>query len=360
MKNAQGFFKSLLFVGSALTVVLQHVAFGASEDILNQALRPQVLQTLEDHPGYRPEQGVPTAGGRLNFAHFVGVIKSAGPRFLVKLEGAYPGAKFAFMGRDTQTLADVTDAFYQSIGQKDRVVQIGVSKPTLVGLSDEQILNYLKSFGLDLDKIDSKSKPFILVDTVSSGELIDGVLISGRQGRSLLQVIYSHWIKTGRDPEILLKKVNMIALQVSTFKVNDASNQQRYRDINDVEGTQKLNAAMLTQPPPDLSKIGFNFVIPLLKDKDFFNESGYDHYTGTWHDKFQPPKVEGTQLTVNPGAPSNVALRKSVLWMQHQIIDIVSDPAFRENVKSLANAEHVPFENLTADQVLVSCRQAYK
>src|SRR5437868_13584690 len=46
------------------------------------------------------------------------------PTLIVSLEKAFPGAKYAFLGRDMDLVADAVEAFYLSIGQTDRVARI--------------------------------------------------------------------------------------------------------------------------------------------------------------------------------------------------------------------------------------------
>jgi hypothetical protein len=341
------------------TILMSANAYAQSE-LLNNPLRPRISEVLDYHEGYQPEQRVPLSGDRLNYGHFRNAIMDGAPQFIAKLEKAYPGATYAFMGRDTQVISDVVEAFYLSIGQQNRVVQIGASKTTFQGLSDQDTVEYLKYFGLDLDKVD-ESKPFILVDTISSGEVIDGVLISGRQGRHLLQVLYQEWINRGRNPVDLLNKVNMVGMQVSTFKTGEIGNTERYMDVTRIGNIEEINRANAFKffRQQTTSRMGLDFVLPLIPDTQMvFNESGYDHYTGAWHDRFQPPLRTEEGMVPNPGPLTHELYRKSILWLQHQVIDIVGDVNFHRRVEQeviRSNVGHFPVTR--TDYRMYSCKK---
>ena len=348
------------FIFLVFYILMSTIAFGQEKKLLDNPMRPKLVEVLESHPSSEVISGIPYVGGRLAYQHFKNAIALGAPQLIVKLENTFPGATFAFLGRDTQVIADVVDGFYQSIGQRNRVVQVGISKPTLVGLKDKDIELYLKYYGLDLDKI-KNSKGFIFVDTVSSGEVIDGERVSGRQGRQLLQVLYNAWIKRGNDPSELISKLNMVALRVSTFKSDDPGNTKRYRDISQFNEINKLNSQFFKIDGHDTNKIGMDFILPLIKDTpELFNESGYDHFTGAWHEKYLPPLKTKMGYLPQPGSLTHIVYRQSILWLQHQVIDIVSSLEFRQKIKNEADKIGLRFYNLKLDQPLVSCRKVYK
>lgn len=360
--TAQQNFKNIrLVTGLMLLGLTQLLGFSVSaqESLESMIFRPRIQDVLPYQETYTAPSGVPVSGNRLSFDYFKTSIQKGAPQFIAKLEKAYPNAIFAFVGRDTQAIADVTEAFYLSIGQKNRVVQVAVSGPTLAGMNDTQVLKYLENFGFDLKNLDAK-RPFIFVDTISRGEVIDGALISGRQGRNLLRIIYQAYKKTGGSLRGLLKKVNMIGLRVSTFAADKRDNQNRYYDISELEKAYEANKQMFESNAFNVDRVGYDLVIPIIKDTaEIFNESGYDHFTGAWHDKFQSPVAEKSALVPNPGPATDISIRRSVLWFQHQIIDIVNSSDFRKKVMAEAAKLGVTFENLTLDQQLISCRVVY-
>ncbi len=316
----------------------------AQVELLSSATRPKISEVKKFHAAGKRSQATLVSGGRFNLKFFRDSLEQGAPQFIAKLEKAYPNGTFVFMGRDTQLIADMVDAFYESIGQKGRVVQLGVSKPTLVGMDADSIMSYLEYYDIKLDSLSEKS-PTILVDTISSGEVIGGSLISGRQGRFILQTVYKKWMDNGKNPTELLNRFNMIGMQVSTFQDGDPSNAKRYRRIDRLQEATLANSNFLTSPGIDKNAIGNNFVIPLISDtRELFNEAGYDHFTATWHDKYQSPKLVDGKLLPNPGSLMPKEYRDSVLWIQHEIIDIVDMPSFKDRVLEEARKLGVVFK----------------
>lgn len=342
-----------------LPLLLSAFSFSLAGDLLNSSMRPRMGEVVREHKDYSPDAGIPIKLNNLRFEEFLRTLGKDAPEFIVELENAYPGATFAFIGRDTQTIADVVDTFYNSIGQKNRVAYVAFSKPTAEALGDGEIASYMKSFGLDLNEVSSE-KPFILIDTVSSGATIDNVLISGRQGRQILNGIYRAWIKKGKDPSDLLDKVNMIALRVSTFDSNDEHNKERYGKIDDIKKIHKKNAKNLKAGIPN-DRLGYDFVLPIIKDSSRkFNESGYTHYTGEWHGKFGKPRRDARGRYVPaPGAASTDEERKSILWLQNQIIDLVFSDGFRQKVLKEAKDKDVVFTGFELQDKQV-CSRVFK
>lgn len=333
----------LLFI-SALATVLSVHAISIAE-VLESSLRPTINEIRKMHPNYKPEEGIPYSGSKLNYSHFRDALRLGAAQFIVKLESAYPGATFAFLGRDTQTISDIVEAFYLSIGEENRVVRIGVSSPTLAELSNEQIVTYLEYFGFNLKNV-NENRPFILIDTVSKGAENDqGILVSGRQGRRLIQAVYEAWVSDPKNnPKDILKYFNMIGLQVSTFDTSNIHNQARYGPLSDLKKIYDTNKQLLINQTAETRSFGDNLVIPLIPDtRELFNESGYDHYTGAWHNKFGPPIVDGKRLLPNTGSLTHPTIRNSILWLQHQIIDIVKDPNFKREVENYAKKNNVRF-----------------
>ena len=111
------------------------LSFGAyaQTELLNEPLRPSIGVVREKYDTIQVAANQLATGSRINFAYFRDSIEDGAPQFITKLEKAYPNGTYMFIGRDTQLIADVVDAFYISIGHKDRVKQVGVSTPTLAG-----------------------------------------------------------------------------------------------------------------------------------------------------------------------------------------------------------------------------------
>ncbi len=340
-----------LFSFLSLFLATSLVFAQTEQELLARELRPRMSQIIATHADYRVPPGIPIAQDHTNFPYFLKALVDGAPNLIIQLEAAYPNATFAFLGRDTQLISDVVDAFYISRGQPGRVTQIFTSKPTLVGMSYPEIIVYLKHSGFDIENL-SPDRPFIMIDTVSKGSdiyLPDALgnqtsnhrLVSGRQGRLILHAVYSYWTHTlKRNPQDLLKLFNFVGLQVSTFNLRDSNNQYYYRDISDIKSIQKLNKNNIND-----GLYGYNMIVPLITDTPMkFNEAGYDHYTSAWHGKFQPPlRLLDGSLLPNPGALLDPPWRVSILWIQHGVWDAVNQSHFQRQVDEIAEAHDVQF-----------------
>lgn len=260
---------------------------------------------------------------------FVDTLIASGPALIANLEKAFPNATFAFVGRDSQLIGDLVEAFYLSIGQKGRVARVGMSKPTLAdpSFNDEDLLEYLGTLGLDIHEIEQRN-PFIFIDTISQGY--------GRQARYLTSTVYdAHHQMTGRPVGSLLRKVNIVGLVVSTFngERNDlhtlpqlfAREEQRYLSgqVEDLFEGHKIPT--------------FPETIPLC------NESGYEHYTYAWHGTFGPFSRDAHgKIVPTPGPASPDQIKMIILAAQRQIHGAVNTAGFRHAV--MATAQGLGYE----------------
>ena len=94
------------------------------------------------------------------------------PMIIVELERAFPGAIYAGVGRDMALLTDALQAFYTSIGQKDRVIHVPLSAESFESEVDGQmkkaapelIYTFINQLpGVDLEHIES-GKGLVFLD----------------------------------------------------------------------------------------------------------------------------------------------------------------------------------------------------
>jgi hypothetical protein len=291
-------------------------------DLIVQPQRPTVVQLLNYASSDFAEEEFQSLKGQkyyFDWQHWQTQLQQHGPEFIAMLECAFPSATWAFVGRDTAMLADLAEAFYLSVGQKDRVVRLGISRGALDGLNDASIVTYLQSKGLSLSR--RPARPFILVDTVSRGGAVGGSHLSGRQGRRLLDAGYNQFVAIGGRPKDLLERFNMIGLTVSTFageyypveNVSEHLQTEKFR-----YESERMNSGFLVQHR-----------IPTWNDPgDRFLEAGYDHFTGAWHGPFQ--KIEsGNEV---PGPETNSIQRHDILVMQAKIAKLMVGDNFLNRV----------------------------
>lgn len=297
------------------------------QSLAAQQQRPTVMQLLKHasavHLAAEAFQSCTAQKYYFDWLHWQTELHQHGPEFIAMLESAFPSATWAFVGRDTAMLADLTEAFYLSVGQKDRVVRLGISKGALDGMNNASIATYLRSKGLSLSK--RAVRPFILVDTVSRGGAVGGYHLSGRQGRRLLDAGYNQFAANGGRPADLLERFNMIGLTVSTF----AGEYYPVENISEHLKTEKSRY----EREGIISEFLAQHRIPTWKDPgDRFLEVGYDHFTGAWHGPFQ--KIQSGEEV--PGPETNSVQRHDILVMQAKIAKLMVGRDFLDRVIAAA------------------------
>lgn len=288
--------------------------------ILDQPLRPTMEQVLEIFHEIHDEDGIPVsahaASGyydqRLDIPGWLKLLLKNGPRLIVEFEKTYPGATWVFLGRDGLPWADLFEAFYTDLGQPNRVVRIGISKPSMENVSDETLLNLMRDAGVPVDTLD-QAHPTIFIDSVSGGY--------GRQGRRLMAALFKAWTESGRDPLAILDKVDMIGLMVSTFQ--GVPNDIRFKELH-----QYLQALLLIDteswgPWSGDDLFSHLRIMTVNRMGDASNEAGYTHFIGAWHDSFGKIRRSKGETKAVPGEQYPEQMKKSVLWQQKKIWQFV-------------------------------------
>lgn len=169
--------------------------------------------------------------------------------------------------------------------------------------------------------------------------------------------LYNQWMKKGRDPLLLLNKVDMIGLQVSTFQ--GFPNPYLIKPLH--QFLQALYLLSLPQSAYDGEKLAQNLrILTFPEQVNHMNEAGYTHFMGTWHDSFGPiiyDRREGKWLAT-PGEIMREELRNTVLWVQAQIWEFVKSGRCDRAVKQAARElgyefpkKRPPNRNASAAQV---------
>jgi hypothetical protein len=287
-----------------LSLLSSNVCWAISDihsNLLKQPTRPTVLQIKELLTHWTPaplqnETRLPKDVDKLrldlqnNFPVWYSALISGGPQMIATFENAFPGATWAFIGRDMAIIADLFEAFYRSIGQTERVARIGMSRGTLKGLTSDLGTRLLESHGL---KIQAGMHPFILVDAVSRG--------GGRQGRFLLNSVYA----TRRDKwssADLLPYFNFIGLRVLTTQIPFRSL------VNAQERIQNHQNTLINSTTPlDFNRYEiFSYVDNHVVDRVIgTNEAGYSHWTGAWHGSYGPVILANGEVLASIGTPSS-------------------------------------------------------
>lgn len=302
--------------------------------LLNKPTRPTVKEVTDFQ--IPSERGIPLpAQNRLDFLHWSDVLIDHAPTLIAQLEKAVPGATWAFLGRDSDAIADIVEAFYQSIGQTDRVVRIGMSKTTLWEngngaqiATKEDIVEFIKSYGFDLASF-RQSHPFIIVDTLSRG--------GGTQGRVVIDALYSVYEDQGGNAADLVRYFNMIGLATSTYQgfINSFDDAESIFTANENNYRQRDNHGHSVFRTDFFSE---HKILMIPHAPNDAHESGYEHFVGAWHERYGPLRYdENNQLrAIITNGPFNIRIRKSILWMMRRSILAAHDLRFLAQVEGKA------------------------
>jgi len=244
-------------------------------------------------------------------------IKRISPaaRMIAAFEYAFPNAIWAFIGRDSSIFADLFTAFYFSVGQENRVIQVGMSRPTLKedpSILYPKLLRYLT----ETLQIGKKNVPYVFVDVVSKG--------GGVQGRTILQVLGDHLLSKGIDDSQLFKRFNFIGLHCfNTEQIPDdwvnihqvIDEQRRVADQNRIlmysDGRNKTGDDAFVRP----------------------NEAGYTHWIGRWHGSYGILREgEDGKISASYGAPEEKEIQEAWLLYRKHIIKTAISESFRNEV----------------------------
>lgn len=304
------------------------------ENLLDGPSRPTMKVIARTHAKFPTVKGIPIknqfGGAGHSTRKWMKLAVENAPKLIAALESTFPGGTWVFLGRDSLVWSDAIEAFYLSRGETGRVERIGASKASFASAAlqknpDGYLMDLLKTHGFDLDAAAAgKARPFIMIDTVSSG--------GGRQARSLLGAAYRTFVNGGGNPADLLTRLNFMGLEVSTFQGRGISHvkfdqfraqlpdqEARYRDgqVRDFE----QNHLLITYPQmPNTA-----------------SEAGYEHYTFAWHGSYgEFSRNRARQVTAAPGEISPLDQRQSILWMQRELWLAINSQKFHDEVDAEA------------------------
>lgn len=259
-----------------------------------------------------------------NYPHWFSILTDQGPRFIGTLEAVFPGATFVFIGRDMMALSIAVESFFHSIGHESRVLRIGMSKTTLESSDPSQLRDLLQSSGVDFSTLEAPH-PYIFIDTISSGH--------GRQGRALIDAIYSFHVQRGVNPAVLLRRFNFVGLRALTTTLQmdpvEQANLLLYREER---------WYLQTQPTQNFGQTHhiFGYNDDRKNKLDGVSEVGFEHFTGSWHEPFGEIRFENGQSLALRGKPKSMEMRRAVAEFYLEIYRYFSDPNLFQRVAGSA------------------------
>lgn len=345
---------------SILTVrvlALSALAFASSialgQDALVKSLlardqRPKVaeVETLLGR-GYLPEfiakADLPTDSNRPsadtlqnNYPLWFRHLQENAADFIFEIERAYPGAKIAFIGRDMEAIADLTEAFYRNIGQNDRVVRIAMSRGTLENLDGNTAVQYMAQYQIQFIPGQPLRK-VLFVDTISGG--------GGRQGRFLINALSQHYVGAGGSSLDLVRTLGFLGLLGATASIRENPIQ------NSAQHFQQLEKLYASYGGNVSFSFGEHFPVMTFQDNrknkyQGFNESGYEHWVGAWHGSYGPLQIINGKLIAVPIETHDELRKKSVLHFQLHIVNFARSEQLINQIRSKAQKAKFEFPGL--------------
>ena len=319
-----------------LFLVLSKSVYAADtlEELHRQPFRPTMQDVLPFLNQIKDEPGIPVAARvipnydkRIDIPTWLQRLLDSAPRLIAAAEALHPGATWVFLGRDSMAISDVFEAYYHTLGQKNRVVRLGVSKASFEHLDPKHLRDYLAQFfydhGFNWNGQDGEYPPFILIDALSGGY--------GRQGRSILAAMYQQGLSEGEIMPTILERMNFLGLVVSTFQgaaydVTQASVQQK---------REKWIWLLEDQNTEHQKLFDEKTIVTYASAIKGANESGYTHFIGAWHDSYGNfYRSRKGEIRTKLGAEFPLEMKKSILWTQKKIWEAVRAPQFRRQVEA--------------------------
>jgi hypothetical protein len=304
-----------------ISLLISVSAFAQSEQqesIINKKLRP-TPELLLSKKEYLKDFGS-TSFTTDNFSTEI-------PTLIVSLEKAFPGAKYAFLGRDMDLVADAVEAFYLSIGQTDRVARIKISTPSLQGATPDLITDYLIQLGLDVDP-KSHKPPMVMVDYTSFGFNSQSTIITN----AVLSELASK--KYGLKKSDVLTRFNVASIAGGSGIDTEQSKDEIANELKEQNKAFAKGGSItgIVRIPVDAIAYG-----------------------SEWHDKYGPlTRNANGKVTTTPSYYYANEQRAETLKPMIKVIKLAISKKFQKQVADLAMAEDVMITNLPGLKLLTA------
>lgn len=279
--------------------------------LLNQPSRPTMAQIVE----LLTQNQVPTLflENQSYDTQFIKLAEKIGPDVIAQFEKIFPGMNYAALGRDAVLLGDMLDAYYQSIGQMDRIYRINASGASLTGNPDD-----LVDFVKHQTKFDSKKSEEYPGLVIFDSTRWEDHSKHTSQSKLFMDAVYKACLAhPDCHPDMLLEKFNFLnvgAQRPDMYKRNIySSNFNLYNfHVDLVEDLIKGNS------PTKIMSLS----IPLK----FI-------YSDPFHDTFQKlTRYPDGQIYALPGKLKDESERRSVIRTQIALYHSVTNHYFNEKV----------------------------
>lgn len=307
---------------SILGIAATSFGQNASQDeLINQSRRPSVSKIISNTSNFElysagSDNGRPT------------VINKYLPEMIISLEKAFPGGTYAFLGRDMDLIADAVDAYYQSIGQEDRVKRIEFSTPSLNNSNSKLVTEFLTQLGLDSDGVTNKGA-FVIIDYTSYSNTGRNNSSFPSQARYIFQGVVEQMKRNGLDENDILKRVNIATMDTNArqnIELSNALSDDRSNFLEDQVKSLKENGKI---------------------DRITYLPAGGESmaYDSEWNDKYGPIMTtdKGTLITT-PMSTYSYSTKATVFLQMVKVISNVLSTEMQKRIEALAIQNGVTFQ----------------
>jgi hypothetical protein len=300
-----------LAVGTTLSLLCGMSAWAANPlDLLEWKTRPTVSDLLAViNPLEAPNPFKLRQADAL-----VDAVVTEGTKIIADLEHAFPGHRWAPLGRDTSVASDILESYSIIYDLKGQVVRVHASGQSFS--RPEQYLGLLQTAGL-LDSKGAPVVPFVLLDPTCWNV--------GGQIRSLTESVYQ--ANPGLNPYVM----NAVALGGSG------------------SGTERLIPISTVVPDLNRYKNGNGAPTHVLATSGHFSYLGNDaqNVEMAWHEKFGAlTYFPDRGWVAEPGKAMSRETRSHILWRMFETYKKVASPEFLLNLHQRAAAYGRPLHQL--------------
>jgi hypothetical protein len=323
----------------ASTLLLAGVPGGASaakqklpakvQKLVKQLLRPTPADLLKAYGGKLPAKNPfndDTDASEVDAKEYL-------PKMIAQFEKAYPGATYAALGRDAVRMADMFAAYYETIGQPNRVARINLSTGSFTDTKGDEvkpsaIAKFITTHTPLRFKDPAKIPGFVIFDATSYSESSQSPLV--------MDAIYEGFTKRGFSTQNLPAKVNIVSIDESNALTKSRAEKRMSTYFAQEKSWQLKRPGSSPHQPLDL--IGTS-------------------HGEEWHDSWDSLTWKGSRYVTVPTAKGDVETHKQILSEFYETLKLVQNPAFRHLIEAESKALGIKAPHLQKASAKVTAEQ---
>jgi hypothetical protein len=245
-------------------------------------------------------------------------FKAALPSVIARLEKAFPGGTYAFLGRDTDTIADLVEGFYLSVGQRGRVVRVPLSTPSFDNNPDAaMITQFMQQVGLS-EPGKKPAAPMVLIDVSKYA--------TSSQSRKITRAVIEEYSNVGLRMHDIPNWLNIAVFPLQGIAVPQ---------IDPLNLSVSQVANMLNRQAQEVSHNGFSQVVVIGEA-----QLGYG---SEWNNKYGPMERHGGRVVSNPMSYFDIATKTRVFAQMIETFRQVLEPNFLQQTVNFVASHGISF-----------------